>query len=319
LSDAAERQRIGLDFVLDELFDLTLYQELHKRARAEDLRKILGELIPVETRHLSFWKGFFKIDRSTLDAPRRVKLRVLLLASRLFGASGIHLTLEAIEIYGIRKYLAIWERYRGTDLGDAVKGILRDEFEHEDDIVSSAGARRIDPDRVRSVFFGFNDGLIEILGAVAGFFASLGETRLVLMAGVSVAAAGAFSMAAGAYAGASSQQEIERLDVGRRAFLGEAAPPPPGSSPRLTALLVAVSYLIGALVPLLPVALGARSLWWPAAAGASLSLVVSLVLSFLSGMEARRRIALNAVTVAAALAWSFAVGYLARRFLGVPV
>jgi vacuolar iron transporter family protein len=280
---------------------------------------VLAELIPVETRHLAFWQHFFKIEESSLDWRRRLKLRVLMTVSRVLGPMGIHLTLEAIEIYGIRKYLSIWERYRHTELGQAVRGILQDEFDHEDEIVSRAGSRRIDPGRVRSVVLGFNDGLVEILGAVSGFFAALGDTRLVLMAGVSVAAVGAFSMAAGAHAGASSEQEIERLDLGKRAFMGQAAASAAPRSPLSTAALVGVSYLIGSLVPLLPVAFGATTLWAPAVAGLCLSVLVSLVLSFLSGMDAPRRMALNAFTIAAAVAWSFAVGILARRYFGVAV
>jgi VIT1/CCC1 family predicted Fe2+/Mn2+ transporter len=315
---ASVPRSIGLELVLDELFDLTLYQELEKTAQG-DLRAILGELIPVETRHLSFWRAFFKIDDARLDFPRRVKMKVLIAFARLMGPVGVHLTLEAIEIYGIRKYLAIWERYRHTELGVAVRGILADEFEHEDEIVSRAGSRRIDPGRVRSVFLGFNDGLVEILGAVSGFFAALGEPRLVLMAGVSVAAAGAFSMGAGAYAAASSEEEMDLLERGRKAFLNEPVPPAAATSPWGIGMLVGSFYLFGAVVPLLPVAFGARSLWAPAFAGAAFSVLVSFVVSFLSGMDARRRIAMNVSMVATAVVWSFAVGFLVRRFLGIAV
>jgi len=307
-----------MDLVLDELFDLTLYERLVQTSKGE-LRSILAELIPVETRHLNFWRSFFKIDADRLDARRRLKMLVLVWFCRLFGPVGINLTLEAIEIYGIRKYLSIWERYRHTELGNAVRGILNDEFEHEDEIVSRAGTRRIDPERVRSVFLGFNDGLVEILGAVSGFFASLGEPRLVLMAGVCVAAAGSFSMAAGAFAGASSEAEMEDIEIGKRAFLGEKPGAPSTGRPLYTGLIVGVSYLFGALVPLLPVACGARSFWAPAIAAVALSLLVSLVLSFLSGMEARRRMALNAAMGAFAVAFSFAIGFAARRLWGISV
>jgi VIT1/CCC1 family predicted Fe2+/Mn2+ transporter len=309
---------VGLDLVLDELFDLRLYEELHKTAEG-DLKSVLAELIPVEQRHLAFWQSFFKIADAELDWPRRVKMRVLLLVARLMGAVGVNLTLEAIEIYGIRKYLSLWERFRHTDLGQALKGILKDEFEHEDEIVSRAGSRRVDPERVRSVFLGFNDGLVEILGSVSGFFAALGEPRLVLMAGLSVTAAGAFSMGAGAYAAASSEEEMDFIERGRKAFLGEPEPPPPATSPLGVGLLVGLFYLFGGLVPLLPVAAGARSIWAPALAGAGFSVVVSFVVSFLSGMDARRRILMNAAMVACAVALSFAVGTALRLLLGVSL
>jgi hypothetical protein len=34
------------------------------------------------------------------------------MACRLFGDPAIHLILEAIEVYGIRKYLSIWNGIR---------------------------------------------------------------------------------------------------------------------------------------------------------------------------------------------------------------
>lgn len=309
---------LGRELVLDELLDLTLYQALVERSEG-DLKAVLAELIPVETRHLAFWKGFFKIEESELDLYRKVKLKSLLLLCALLGPVGVHLTLEAIEIYGIRKYLSIWERYRHTELGQAVKGILGDEFDHEDEIVSRAGARRIGPERVRGVFLGFNDGLVEILGAVSGFFAALGEARLVMMAGVSVAAAGAFSMAAGAYAAASSEEEMAAIEAGKKAFLGEPGTREPAPTPLATGILVGISYMFGALVPLLPVAFGARSLVAPAVMGAACSVVVSIVVSFLSGMDARRRITLNVAMTACAVAVSFVVGYAARRLWGIAV
>ena len=61
---------IGRDFVLDELLDLTLYQKLERRAQGET-REVLAALIPVEMRHLQFWKSFFKIEAAELDWPRR--------------------------------------------------------------------------------------------------------------------------------------------------------------------------------------------------------------------------------------------------------
>lgn len=47
--------------------------------------------------------------------------------------------------------------------------------------------RRISPERVRDVFLGLNDRLVEILGAVSGFFAAFGNAATVLVAGLTVA------------------------------------------------------------------------------------------------------------------------------------
>src|SRR5262249_17316458 len=96
--------KLARQLVLDELFDLSLYRSLRTVARGE-LGSILDRLIPIEARHFAFWKDFFKIDVDALDAGRRLKLWLLVLLCRLLGAPAIHLVLEAIEIYGVRKYL----------------------------------------------------------------------------------------------------------------------------------------------------------------------------------------------------------------------
>lgn len=305
--------------VLDELFDLSLYRRLHGQTTGP-LQQMLGELIPIESRHLAFWQRFFGVSVERLDWGRRLKLALLVVACRLFGAPAVHLVLEAIEIHGVRKYLAVWSAYQGQPLGEAVKEVLADELGHEDRIVSESIERRIDPERVRNVFLGFNDGLVEILGAVSGFFAAFSDVASILVASSTVAVAGAFSMAGGAFVAAGSEREVQAVETGKRAFLGAAEPPglAPGSAVG-AALLVGVSYLLGALVPVLPVLVGARTVWASLAAGVVATLVVSAVLAFLSGMAVRRRLLINTGIVAAAVAITYAVGLAARALWGIEV
>ncbi|MES4785837.1 MAG: hypothetical protein C4294_08470, partial [Nitrospiraceae bacterium] len=73
--------------------------------------------------------------------------------------------------------------YKDEPLGTAVKGILLDEFKHEDAIVTQMAERKINPEKIRNIFLGLNDGLVEILGAVSGFFGAFGNAIMVLIAG----------------------------------------------------------------------------------------------------------------------------------------
>jgi hypothetical protein len=143
--------------ILDEMFDLALYREFHAITDGP-LRDLLTELIRVEETHVSFWQQFFETSLRKLDLPRRLKLRLIVWSCRLFGAPAIHLMLEAIEVYGVRKYLSIWKMYKDQPLGSAVKGILIDEFKHEDIIVSQMTERKINPERIRNVFLGSTMG-----------------------------------------------------------------------------------------------------------------------------------------------------------------
>ncbi|HYB42989.1 MAG TPA: VIT1/CCC1 transporter family protein [Candidatus Methylomirabilis sp.] len=213
--------RLGRRLVLDEIFDLSLYRALHAFAPS-DLRQVLETLMPVETRHVAFWQTFFGLEHVTrLDLGRRLRLTVIA-ACRLFGASAIHIVLEAIEVHGVKKYLDVWQRYGQGPVGAAVREVLEEEFKHEDAVVEGDAERRINPEKVRNVFLGLNDGLVEILGAVSGFFAAFNSSVAVIAAGLTVDVAGALSMAAGAYIGARA----------RRPSCGPPRTPGDGSSVR---------------------------------------------------------------------------------------
>ncbi len=313
-------QKLGKQLVLDELFDLTLYKKMSGFA-ADDLKPMFAELIPTETKHLAFWEDFFSIKVERLNFRRRLKLAVLSFIARILGDLGTHLVLEAIEVYGVRKYVTVWQKYKGTPMGSAVQKILEDEFKHEDDIVSSSIERRIHPERVRDIFLGLNDGLVEILGAVSGFFAALSTIPAVISASFAVAVAGAFSMAAGAYAAVNSQTEVEKIESAKKAFLREKEDTSDGgtSSAFQSAIVVGISYILGALVPVVPVLLGAKNIFWPVVIAAVIMIFISTVIAFLSGMRMSRRILTNLVILVIAVSVTYAVGLLVRSVFGVNI
>jgi VIT1/CCC1 family predicted Fe2+/Mn2+ transporter len=311
--------KLARQLILDELFDLSLYQLLRDVATGE-LRAILDELIPVETRHLKFWQDFFDLHLERLNLARRLKLAVIVAACRLLGPSVIHLALEAIEVYGVRKYLKVWTAYSDSPLGPAVRSVLVDEFKHEDTLVTGDAERRLNPERVRNIFLGLNDGLVEILGAVSGFFAAFGNSIAVLVAGLMVAVAGALSMAAGAWVATSSEAEVRATEVGRRRFLGESAGAAEAAEgPLASAFVVGLSYLAGALVPVLPVLGGARTLLPSLLSAGSLIIIVSMILAFLSGMDITRRVVTNLVIIAAAVGVTFTIGLVTKLVWGVSL
>jgi vacuolar iron transporter family protein len=311
--------RLGRRLVLDEIFDLSLYRELHAIAPG-DLRRVLEALIPVETRHVAFWQKFFGLEHVTrLDAGRRIRLALIVAACRLFGGSAIHIVLEAIEVHGVKKYLDVWKRYGDGPLGAAVREVLEDEFKHEDEVVSGEAERRINPEKVRNVFLGLNDGLVEILGAVSGFFAAFESSVAVITAGFTVGVAGALSMAAGAYIGAGSEAELRETEDARKRFLGETVTSEVAESPLASAAVVGIGYFIGAAVPVLPVVFGARTVWPTVLTGGTMIVLVSAIVAFISGMDVRRRILLNVVITGLAVVVTYTLGLLTKRLLGVAI
>lgn len=325
--------------IQDELFDLTLYQKLyaalgcekiqdayattvHRGAPAggEHLCGILNDLIPVEQKHLVFWQDFFGKKENRLDRARKIKLAGITALSRVFGKNFIGLVLQAIEIYGIRKYIALWELYKNQPLGKAVTEVLNDELAHESDIILTLSARKMNPEKVRNFFLGFNDGLVEILGAISGFFAALQDTITVLIAALMVAVAGAVSMAAGIYVATSSEREMHALEGGRAKFLGrEHRVPDAHAEPFSASLIVGTSYFAGAIIPVLPVLFGAKSMFFSVSIGAIMVVFVSFVLAFLSGINIKKRIGMNLIMITAAVAISYTIGSVVRNILGIGV
>ncbi|TKB76059.1 MAG: hypothetical protein E8D46_00145 [Nitrospira sp.] len=311
--------KLAQQLVLDELFDLSLYKAL-RSVTQPDVHHTLDELIKVETGHLAFWQKFFDLKLNELNFGRKVKLSFMMLVCRIFGSTAVHLVLEAIEVHGVRKYLALWREYQGKALGEALRGILLDEFKHEDVLVTELTKRRINPERIRNIFLGLNDGLVEILGAVSGFFGAFGSASLVLIAALTTAAAGALSMAAGSFLALNSEKEVKTTEIARKIFLGEESDVTPmEESPLGSAVVVGIAYTAGAVVPVLPVLLGATDALFSVLTAGLMVIVVSTVLSFLSGMDVKRRIALNLVIITVAVSVSFAIGLAAKEIWGIAV
>ena len=227
--------------------------------------------------------------------------------------------LEALEINGIKKYLDVWKQYEDKEMGSAVRKILEDEFKHEDEIVSEYERRKIHPERIRDIFLGFNDGLVEILGAVSGFFAAFHDQTSVLIAGLTVGVAGSISMAASVFASSSSATEVENREKEKMLFLGQSDGNGESPKPITSAVVVGISYFIGAMMPILPVFFGAKNILLSVTVSAFIIILVSYIVAFLSGMRPARRIMSNLFIIALAVSATYLLGTLAKSFFGISV
>lgn len=311
--------KLALALISDELFDLTLYRSLREQTDAS-WHKLLDELIPIEEKHFAFWQNFFNLKVERLDIGRRLKLRIMLFLARMIGHGFIHLLLESIEVHGIRKYLKVWDKYRDTELAEAIRGVLDDEFRHEDAIVSGGAERRISGEKIRNIFLGLNDGLVEILGAVSGFFAAFGDTSQVLVAGLTVSVAGAFSMAAGVFVSSGSEKEVESTQRRKAEFLAQSlGGADDGVKPFRQAMIVGIAYLVGSFVPIFPVYLGAKNIIASLVSAGIMISVISFILAFVSGMDIKRRVFINLFIGATAVVVTYAIGLAAKSIFGVQV
>lgn len=309
-------------FILDELFDLTLYKRLRPLA-SKEYRTTIDTLIKTETIHVAFWLSFFgETATPKLTFWQSCKLHLLVFCGRLGRDSAIHLILEAIEVHGVRKYLRLWEETQNdAKMRTALEHILRDELEHEDILLSGEhGSHRLRPETIRNVFLGFNDGSVEILGAVSGFSAAFSEPMSILIAGLTVAVAGSLSMAAGAYMAGDSEREVEATERRKQRLLKNdkrKIDKDDHPSAISSTLIVGIFYLVGAAVPVIPFAFDIHSPWPSILLSGTLILTVSSIIAFLSGMKLAHRLRTNVTVIFLTVVTTYAIGLLARSVFGV--
>lgn len=312
-------KKLAKKLVLEELFDYMLYKKL-AGITSGGLKKLLEELIPIEKEHFHFWQDFFHLKLQKLNFLRQTKLWFIYGGCWIFGEKAAHLALESIEIYGTRKYLMAWDQYKNTPLGDALRKILTDELGHEDAMVSRFIERRVSGERIRDVFLGLNDGLVEILGAVSGFFAVFSGPSSVLMAGLTVAVAGSLSMGAGVFVATGSEKEVELAEKRKDQFFGKAGQRAHKHEGALyNALVVGTSYFIGALIPISPVLIGATNVLASIIVSGTAIVLVSFIVAFVSGMNIKKRIIINVMVIAAAVVITYAIGIFVRNIWKVRV
>jgi len=132
--------------------------------------------------------------------------------------------------------------------------------------------------------------------------------------------AGALSMGAGAFLALNSEKEVKTTEIAKKIFLGEQPETSPmEESPLGSALVVGIAYITGALVPVLPVLLGATDALFSVLTAGFMVILVSTILSFLSGMDIKRRIVLNVIIIAVAVSVSYGIGILAKHVWGISV
>ncbi|MHB8716583.1 MAG: VIT1/CCC1 transporter family protein [Sulfuricaulis sp.] len=78
--------------------------------------------------------------------------------------------------------------------------------------------------RIREFVFGIQDGLISVVGLLAGMQAAGSSRFVILMAGTAAICSGAFSMSAGAYLSAKAEKEIFDYELNKEAKFVDREP-----------------------------------------------------------------------------------------------
>jgi len=126
----------------------------------------------MEKEHASFWKEFLK--NRGIDVPpvktNNIRITFMKLLSKLFNPVLVISFFELGESGAIKEYYSF---LKNKDLSEKekknLKKIILDEIEHETFFARQINEKGMS--NIRDFVLGMNDGLVEILGAVAGLSA----------------------------------------------------------------------------------------------------------------------------------------------------
>ena len=224
-------------FCKEEAIHREVYRILAENESDPWRRRILIRLQKIESEHASIYS---KISKSKTVDVDWIIVRTLVLLKSLIGTE---LVIKIMENRELRMESMIQSNL--AHYSKPVKAALASEADEEK---LKAKVLLFSPvlSNIRDVVFGMNDGLVEIVAAVAGIGAALQTPILVLVAGMIVAISGTLSMAGGAYLSTDYQNTIQKTRGKDFKYM----------SPIKSAAYVGISYIIGAMFPLMPFIFG---------------------------------------------------------------
>lgn len=307
------------EFFKDEYTDHFVYMSLLKSEKHRGLRALLEKMAAQEQRHMMSWERLLNKRGVFPRAPMFISLRVVgfRIMRRFFGTAFMTKVLERNETNGIEEYSdAIKGDVAHSSMAKAIREILKDERGHQRELMKEIEAYEGSLEYIKSIVFGLNDGLVEILAAVAGLAALATTSSVVIAGGIIVAVSGTLSMAGGAYLASKSQNIVSKAverDGKMKTKTGE---------PMKDAYYTGVFYFLGALVPILPFIFGAKSYLGIALAmifDIIVLTVASIVIAVVSDTSVKRRtFEMIAISIGAALV-TIVIGTIARVYFGIVV
>ncbi len=204
----------------DERDAAFLYRELAAVERDAARRDLFERLAGVEDRHVDRWRELFAQAKRPLPAYRTAwRVRLLAWVARRFGTSLILPLMLAEEGREVQAYLRLARHAGHRQTHEAAVDIAADSAVHARELSAVMG-REGEPwhtggsgGYLRSVVYGFNDGLTANFGLVAGVIGADVAPHIVIISGVAGAVADALSMGSSGYLAAKSEAEVQAHQI----------------------------------------------------------------------------------------------------------
>ena len=211
---------VWTEYYRDEMDAAWLYRALASHERDPARRAIFERLVTVEDEHVERWRGLFQTHGGAVPshAPS-LQTRALAWTGRVFGSSTVLPIIVRQESREVGSYLRLARGSHQKSTQDAAMAIATESAEHAQNLSNSMG-REGEPwhatagsGYLRSVVYGFNDGLTANFGLVAGVIGANVAPHLVIVTGVAGALADALSMGSSGYLAAKSESEMAARQI----------------------------------------------------------------------------------------------------------
>ena len=215
-----ETTDVWLEHWQDEADAAFLYRLL-AAAEADAARQdVYRRLAAVEDRHAALWRQHLSeagVECGTPVPSRRARL--LAWTARRFGPGILTTLLLREEGREVRGYMDMYRDTAGGGAKDTALLLAKESAEHAETLGGLAGKsgepwhQMESGGFLRSVVYGFNDGLTANFGLVAGVIGASVAPHVVLLSGVAGMVADALSMGSSGYLAAKSEQEVYEHEI----------------------------------------------------------------------------------------------------------
>lgn len=209
-------------FLAEEIDAAYLYRELSAAETDVNRREVFRKLAEVEDRHVERWEQVL-IEQGTKVSTVRLpsgRARLTAWVARKLGPSVVLPMILREEGREVAAYLKLARQSTDPSTSSTASDLATDSAMHAQELAGIIG-KPGEPwhssevgGYLRSVIYGFNDGLTANFGLIAGVIgATNSDLRIVIITGVAGAVADALSMGASGYLAAKSQAEVHAHDI----------------------------------------------------------------------------------------------------------
>lgn len=275
----------------NELTESVIYEKIAVFAKGEENRQTLLRLSREERAHYEIWKKYTGIEMK----PQSGKVLKYTMLARILGFTFAVKLMEKGEENAQEEYALLEEA-----VPESIQ-IRAQEEEHEQSLLGMLDEERLQ--YVGSMVLGLNDALVELTGSLAGFAFALQNNRLIALSGLIVGISATFSMASSEFLAARSEGRSDALK---------------------SCSYTGIAYLITVVLLIAPYLLFGAAQYIPALI-CMLVMVVLIIAGFTYYTSVaqdqpfkNRFLEMALISIGVAVV-SFAVGILAKKFLGVDL